>query len=287
MHTNACRVLVSVLAGLTVVGLTGCGERAQPAATYPPVAPAPQPRVEKTETVAVEPAFDPATVITAVRSVEPRATLGALVVDRTAGTELLAIEPDRQFRSASLVKLLIAIDVLEQKTDEHTRRQLTVMLARSDDDIASSLWVSGGGSEIVARTAERLGLGGTEPPKKPGRWGDVLLTAHDVARIYEYVLTELPDEDRELIVNALAGAPRVAKDGWDQHFGIPDGLGGTWAVKQGWSDSPTDLVIHSSGLVDEGWRYIVVLLTEHPLGTRVAAATGSVTAAAKALSPLL
>lgn len=283
MHTNACRVLVVLLAGL-IIGLTGCARRPQPAVEVMPVAPAPRPIVE--ETVAVEPAFDPAIVITAVRSVEPHATVGALVIDRTAGSELLAIEPDRQFRSASLVKLLIAIDVLEHKTDESTRRRLTLMLARSDDDIASALWVAGGGPAIVVRAAKRLGLRGTEPPRKAGRWGDVLLTAHDVARIYEYVLTELSEDERALIVGALADAPRVAADGWDQYFGIPDGLGGTWAVKQGWSDSPTDLVIHSSGLIGEGWRYIVVLLTEHPLRTRAAAATGSVTAAAKALSSL-
>jgi hypothetical protein len=280
MYTNARRALVFVLA----IGLTGCGTRTRLDAPVVPVAPAPRPVLE--ETVTAEPAFDPATVISAATSVEPRTTVGALVVDRTTGTELLAIEPDRQFRSASLVKLLIALDVLEQETDEHTREQLTTMLARSDDKIASMLWVKHGGPMLVERTAKRLGLTATKPPKRAGRWGDVLLTAHDVARIYGYVLNEASEGDRTLIVHALAGATRIAGDGWDQYFGIPDGLGGAWAVKQGWSDSPTDLVIHSTGLVGEGWRYTVVLLTEHPLGTPVAAATGSVTAAAKALSSL-
>jgi hypothetical protein len=281
MRTRAVWLLL-----VGVIGLAGCAGRLQPGAPLVPVAPAPAPRpnVKLEETVAVEPAFDPASVVAAVHSVEPHATVGALVGDRTAGTELLAIEPDRQFRSASLVKLLIAIDVLEHGADAATRKRLAIMLSRSDDDIASALWVSGGGPEIVTRSAGRLGLRGTRPPKKPGRWGDVLLTAHDVARIYEYVLTELPAKDRGLIVDALANAPRQAADGWDQHFGIPDGLGGTWAIKQGWSDSPTDLVIHSSGLVGDGWRYIVVLLTEHPLGTPSRTATASVTAAAKALS---
>lgn len=282
MYTYARRMLVFVLA----IGLTGCGTRTRLDAPVAPVAPAPRPVREETVTVEPEPTFDPATVSTAVTSVEPHATLGALVVDRTSGTELLAIEPDRQFRSASLVKLLIALDALERETDAFTRKQLAVMLSRSDDDIANMLWVKGGGPEIVKRGVKRLGLAATEPPRRPNRWGDVLLTAHDVARIYEYVLTEISDEDRELIVGALAGATRVAADGWDQYFGIPDGLGGTWAVKQGWSDSPADLVIHSSGLVGEGWRYTVVLLTEHPLRTPVAAATGSVTAGAKALSSL-
>ena len=47
------------------------------------------------------------------------------------------------------------------------------------------------------------------------------------------------------------------------------------------------IVLHSTGLVGDGWRYIVVVLTEHPLGISWAAGRKSVTAAAKALSPVL
>jgi hypothetical protein len=44
------------------------------------------------------------------------------------------------------------------------------------------------------------------------------------------------------------------------------------------------MVLHSTGLVGEGWRYIVVLLTEHPLGSGWGTCADSVTAAAGALS---
>lgn len=281
MYTR--RVVLGVLVGL--LGLTGCAGRLSPAAPRLPVeeTPTPQPRAHETTPVP-SPPFDPATVIAAARSVEPRTTVGALVIDRASGDELLAIEPDRPFRSASLVKLLIAIDALEREPAEPERKRLWAMLARSDDDVASALWVRGGGAAILKRTGERLGLGAIRSPRDPGRWGDVLITAHDIARIYDYVLTELPELDRELIVAALAEAPRVAKDGFDQHFGIPNGLGGTWAIKQGWSDSATDLVFHSTGLVGDGWPYVVVLLTEHPLGIKAGSGPSSVTAAAKALS---
>jgi hypothetical protein len=138
----------------------------------------------------------------------------------------------------------------------------------------------------VTRTSARLGLIGTRPPSIPGQWGDVLLTASDVVRIYDFILTELPAAQRDLIVSALAGAPRKASDGFDQYFGIPDGIGGSWAIKQGWSNSRSDIALHSTGLVGEGWRYIVVLLTEHPLGISWTTGARSVTAGAKALSPL-
>jgi len=286
MYTNARLVVVSVLAFLAV---SGCASRLAPASQLSiqhAATPAPQPRVEATTVAEPEPAFDPETVVAAVHSLAPRATVGALVVERSTGAELVSIETDRPFRSASLVKLLVAIDALERGADDGTRRRIGVMLARSDDDIASALWVRNGGPSIVLHTAKRLGLTGTRPPRIQGRWGDVLLTAHDVARVYDYVLTRLPEADRALIVDALASAPRVAGDGFDQYFGIPDGLGGTWAIKQGWSDSDNDVVFHTSGLVGEGWSHIVVLLTEHPLGTPTRTATRSVTAGAKALSSL-
>jgi hypothetical protein len=113
------------------------------------------------------------------------------------------------------------------------------------------------------------------------------VTANDVVRVYQYVLNELPAEDRTSIVDALARAPRYAADGFDQHFGLPDGLDAQWAVKQGWGNNDHAMVLHSTGLVGEGWRYIVVLLTEHPLGSGWGTCADSVTAAAGALSATL
>jgi hypothetical protein len=233
--------------------------------------------------------LNPNVVIGAVRSVEKRAVVGVFVEDRSTGAELLTIEPDRQFRSASLVKLLIAIDALNRDDGPKQSERIAQMLALSDDDIASSLWVAGGGGALVTRTAAQLGLTDTEPPpsSRPGRWGDVSLTARDVVRIYDYVLTELPADQRNLMVDSMARAPRTAKDGFDQYFGIPAALGGTWAIKQGWSDSVNDIVLHSTGLVGADRRYVVVLLTSHPLGVSFKTGALSVTAAAKALSPLL
>jgi hypothetical protein len=233
-----------------------------------------------------KPVLDPESVVAAVRSVERRATVAAVVLDRSTEVPLLELNTDRPFRSASLVKLLIAIDALERGGEAKLEKRISYMLSMSDDAMASSLWVAGGGSALVTRTSARLGLTGTRPPRIPGQWGDVLLTADDVVRTYEFILTELPREQSQLIVNALASAPRKASDGFDQYFGIPDGLGGTFAIKQGWSNSSTDIALHSTGLVGDGFRYVVVLLTEHPLGISWSAGTRSVTAGAKALSLL-
>lgn len=282
-----------------VAVLTGaCGARPTVTVAEPVIVPQSTP----TTSVSPQPAPPPATVpqdeprgaeqpplvaqalVDAAVAVEPNTTLGAVVFDRTTGQELLAYEADRQFRSASLVKLLIAIDMLDQGADSRERKQISRMLSVSDDDIASTLWVKDGGPKLVTRAAGLIGLQGTEPPEVSGRWGEVKVTAHDMVRVYQYVMDSMPPADHELVVDALAQAPEIAADGFRQHFGIPDGLDMQWAIKQGWGNNDSAMVLHSTGLVGAGWRYVVVLLTEHPLGSGWRTCAKSVTAAAGALN---
>lgn len=187
------------------------------------------------------------------------------MIDRARDARVLSVNAERAFQSASLVKLLIALDVLSDGPVEVARRaDLERMLAGSDDAVASHLWVQRGGGKIVARWAVSLGLTGTRPPTAAGQWGATATTPNDVAAVYEHIRTELAAEHRELIMNALAAAPRIARDGFDQHFGIPRAFDEPWAIKQGWSTTSDAVGVHSTGLVGPGWRYIVVLLTEHP-----------------------
>jgi hypothetical protein len=131
-----------------------------------------------------------------------------------------------------------------------------------------------------------VGLQGTTPPDQPGQWGETQVTAHDMVRVYQYV-SGLPTADYTLIVDALAQAPEYAADDWNQWFGIPNGLNLQWAIKQGWGNNRQTMVLHSTGLVGADWRYVVVLLTEHPLGSGWRTSEGAATAAAAALNGLL
>lgn len=232
---------------------------------------------------ATGPRIDGAAVQAAAAGVEPNTTLGAVVYDRISGVESLSVNADRQFRSASLVKLLIAIDALSRGADDRARQRIAAMLSLSDDKIASNLWVQAG-SDLIPRMVALIGLQGTEAPELAGKWGEVKLTAHDVVRVYQYVMNNLTPVDHTLIVNALAQAPEFAADDFDQHFGIPDGLNTQWAIKQGWGNNSSSMVLHSTGLVGANWRYVVVLLTEHPLGSGWRTSAESVTAAAGALN---
>ncbi|HEV7648932.1 MAG TPA: hypothetical protein VGP26_12270 [Actinophytocola sp.] len=295
---GVCLLVVLPLLGLTVA----CGGRpgaeagrvlaaqrgpappaSRPATTAARPAPKPKPKPKKPRTTKrPTPPVSGDLLRKAAAGMEPGTTLGAAVFDRVTGKSPLEYNADRGFRSASLVKLLIAIDVLERGAGVADRQRVARMLTMSDDGLASMFWVRDGGPELVTHLSAELGLSGVRPPEVPGRWGEVVVTPHDVVAVYRYVL-RLPPPDRALIVTALGQAPRVAADGFDQHFGIPDGLDAQWAVKQGWGSNDRARVLHSTGLVGPGFRYVVVLLTEHPLGSGWPACARSLTAAASAL----
>ncbi|MGH4006756.1 MAG: serine hydrolase [Pseudonocardiaceae bacterium] len=204
-----------------------------------------------------------------MHAVLPTAQAGFVVFDRQNNTVLTSQDADRQFASMSVVKLLIALDVLASDNwatpDRTTQQQLQQMLARSDDGIASNLWGANGGPAIVTRMAGRLGLTGTQPPSNPGRWGNTLITPQDMVTVYRYITDQLSHPARDLLLGALANAPQIAADGFDQHFGIPDGMPDTtWAVKQGWGTSGSTAVMNSTGLVGADLRYVVVMMVSAP-----------------------
>ncbi|MGH3989553.1 MAG: serine hydrolase, partial [Pseudonocardiaceae bacterium] len=211
--------------------------------------------------------------------------------DRQNNTVLTSRDADRQFASMSVVKLLIALDALAgddwATPDDMTQRELHQMLADSDDDIANSLWSTNGGPAIVTRMAGQLGLTGTQPPTNPSRWGDTLITPQDMVTVYRYITDQLSHPARDLLLGALTDIPQRAADGFDQHFGIPDGMPNTtWAVKQGWGTSGSEAVMNSTGLVGADLRYVVVMLVSAPASS-YSTVPEVVTAGAGALAGLL
>lgn len=215
------------------------------------------------------------------------------VFDRESGAFTERVEADRRFRSASVVKLLLALDLLWEGGPRHEvpaadRDRLEQMLRGSDDAAASHYWAQRGGSEILGRMVPRLGLTGTEPPpaSHPGYWGYTAITAADTVRIYRYLLDEAPAPVRDFVMGRLREATRGANDGYDQYFGIASAFERPWSLKQGWSGfgsggctaadreasgrSGVDLVggaLHTTGTVGAGDRSIVAVLTLHPEGT--------------------
>ena len=231
-----------------------------------------------------------AEVTRAAQAVLPNVQVAFEIFDRTQGTVLISQGGDRQFAAMSVVKLLIALDVLARDNSAiqgGLRQDLHQMLATSDDEIADDLWTAGGGPAIVTRMVSLLGLTGARPPEDPGMWGDTLITAQDMVTVYRYITDQLNEPERDLILGALSDAPKIAADGFNQYFGIPDGMPNTrWAVKQGWGTSGSQAVMNTTGLVGPGWRYVVVVLAAAP-ATSYSAAPAAVTAGAAELANLV
>ncbi|MEV7042815.1 hypothetical protein [Amycolatopsis sp. NPDC051061] len=240
-------------------------------APTPSSSPAPQPE-SKTES-------QPAANVDAAEldRIVDGGNVSVVVFDRQAGATTVSVHADREYTSASLVKLLIALAVLERGGPT---AQVQRMLSRSDDELASRFWSAYGGPSIVTGWATRIGLTGTRAPADPGRWGDTRITAKDVVRIYQYVLAQGP----AAILAALRAATEQGSDGFRQYFGIPDAAGDRpWAVKQGWSCCRPTRMLHTSGLIGEDGRFIVAVLSEHPASVDYATASKRVTSVVSAL----
>lgn len=227
----------------------------------------------------------------AIQAVLPTAQAGFAVFDRRSATMLISHNAGQQVAAMSVVKLLIALDVLASGNwavpDEQTQQELHDMIADSNDEIADELWIAGGGPSIVTRMATLLGLAGTQPPDDPGEWGDTRTTPQDLVSVYRYITDQLPEPARTLLLNALRDTPRIAADGFDQYFGIPSAMPGTpWAIKQGWGTSGSQAVMNSTGLVGTDLRYVVVVLAVAPASS-YATVPAAVTAAASTLTGVL
>jgi len=158
-------------------------------------------------------------------------TFGVVVLDRETGETEAEQNEDEQFRSASLVKLLIALDYFHKRGSgaeipAEDRELLGSMLRVSDDNAASVLWVQEGQETIIERMVGLLGLEDTEPPADRRIWGYTATSAADVARIYEYLRDEADPEARDFILDHLREVPECAVDGHNQYFGVPRAVGG-------------------------------------------------------------
>ncbi|WP_233157417.1 MULTISPECIES: hypothetical protein [Amycolatopsis] len=226
----------------------------------------------------------------AVTGEVPGTTVGLALYDTATGELLASANGDRPFYAASVVKLLMALDVLHtggwHAPSDAQRERIVEMLSLSHDGEADSLWNSGGRGSIITRMADLMNLRGTQPPRVSDQWEMTRTTPNDLVAIYRYLTSQVPPEARQPILDGLAAIRTPAADGFPQYFGIPDGLPGLpRAVKQGWMEISRAVVLNTTGLVGQHYRYVAVLLTELPLGTSYATGRAALTAGISALRP--
>jgi len=180
-----------------------------------------------------------------------------VLYDAVEDRYLLSYRPDQVQFSQSTAKLLIAVGALQRGADPS---RVAEMLTWSDDPIANELWGLVEGPVLTEELAATMGLEHTTPSPEWGRWGDTMIAASDMVRIYEYLLDELPEGDRTVILDALAATTAKGSDGFDQTFGLPTAAAGLdWAVKQGWGCCKPDRFLVSTGAIGADRRYIATI----------------------------
>jgi hypothetical protein len=310
-------VRLLLVALCTAVAMAGCGGQGEPPAAAPQAAspaessPEPPGGAGLSSAAASAPASNAASVL-----VPANVTAGIVIYDRQTHSFVLQQKASWRFRSASLVKLLVALDYFWNKGPSYTvpaadQPKLQVMLRSSDDAAATGFWKANGQRDIVSRMVTRLGLQDTAPPpvSQPGFWGYTAVSAGDLVRVYQYILDKAPQPVRDFIIGNLHATTKCGTDHYDQSFGIPSTFKAPRSAKQGWSgfgDNPAtpcaaaaDLpagdapafvpaaepnrpdmsgeVLHTTGTVGDGDRYIVAVLSVHPDGTAYAKATATLT----------
>lgn len=229
-------------------------------------------------------------------------TTGYAAFDRKRGVYTEWHQGNKRFRSASIVKLLIALDLVWYRNPDQLpaadRRRLAVMLRSSDDSAASYFWVRNGDRQIVRRMAARLRLTNTVPPPPSlrGWWGYTAMTARDTIYIYRFILERARKPIRDAIMWQLHHATVRGTDGFYQNFGLMT-FAPPRAAKQGWSgfgDSPPaganipglslwTGALHTTGTVGAGDRYVAAVFTLHPRGTPVRVARDRTTRLTRSL----
>jgi hypothetical protein len=219
--------------------------------------------------------------------------LAVAVLDRGTGELAVGARGNEPFYTASLSKVLVAVDVLDRRrleglaVSDEDIALFRRALGPSDDSAMSALWERFDGAGAAARVGARLGLEGTSAPRRLGQWGEVEVTAADHVRIWQHILDEMPPSDRDLLIAGLDAAPAVANDGFDQSFGLlspavrgPEGLGAV--AKQGWMCCFSGrYYLHSAGAVGDDKRFIVALLSRVARGQGWAGARGELTGIAQ------
>jgi hypothetical protein len=220
------------------------------------------------------------------------------VLDRLTSEVAVGAGAEAGVLSASLSKLVLAVDMADRRRAEGITigdvdvRLLQRALGPSDDAAMSALWSRFDGPGAAERVSARLDLDGLATPRDPSQWGEMVVTASAMLQVWEHLLDDVAEEDRELLVGAMAAAPARATDGFDQAFGLlsPDLSIEVGAAKQGWMCCIGGRYhLHSTGIVGSDDRFVLAVLTTTPAGRGWATARDlidrMVAAATEALAP--
>jgi Beta-lactamase enzyme family len=198
-----------------------------------------------------------------------RGDVSFAVMDESIG--LRGYDPDRQFSSASVSKVLLLAAELRRlqreglPLDDETKGLLDPMITYSDNGAADSVYAQVGDQGLEA-VAEHAGMQNFEAT--PGFWGGDQVTAADLARFFFRLEANLPGPHRAYAKGLLARITPV------ERWGIPQAIGHGWSVwfKGGWrpagEEDTSGAVTHQAALLVHrgGERVALAVLTDETPG---------------------
>lgn len=215
-----------------------------------------------------------AAVGAAESAVGPSTELAVVVLDRTTGEIAVGEQGREAFFAASLAPVVVAVDLLERRRtgdlelDERALQLIGRALGPNDEDAMDTLWSRYDGAGAAGRVGQRLGLTGTVAPESEDEWGQLMVPAEDMVRIWRHVLEKMPAADRHLLLEDLDAAPDESEDGFDQAYGLlsPQIRTAQGAVaKQGWLCCVEgERYLHSAGTLGADHRYVVTFMAKVP-----------------------
>ncbi|AUA10137.1 hypothetical protein GTZ89_08780 [Streptomyces sp. SID8382] len=186
------------------------------------------------------------------------------------GSGASGVHGDGSYATASVVKVGILAALLLGAQDEgrllttEERSQATVMIENSDNDAATALWHTIGGTNGLGTALARLGLTDTRGDER-GRWGLTRTTAADQLTLLRAVfLDDSPLSGRSRAYLRTLMGRVTARQSWGVSAAA-DGTGDRTRLKNGWMprDATGLWVVNSIGAVTTGGRtHLLSVLSE-------------------------
>lgn len=170
-----------------------------------------------THTTASSPADPVRSAVRTVDTLAGEAHFGVAVLDRSTMELVVGEGGATAIPAASVIKLYTVVAILHRAEVQHQpvppdlRSLIRLALTRSDDHAMNALWVRSGGAQSVAEAIVLIGLRDTRPPIRRSQWGESMTSARDVVAVYEYILTSMTPEMRDLIMSALRAAEPILR----------------------------------------------------------------------------
>lgn len=176
---------------------------------------------------------------------------------------------DEQVPTASVVKVLVMLTVLEQARADHrppSEAELALlwpMITESDNDATSELWERIGRGSAVAGYMASIGVSGFTPDPATS-WGVSFVSARAMATALGKLLdgTILDETSRALAIKLLESV--VPSQRWGVTAATEAGSGDRVGVKNGWYPGDEGWRVNSAGIVRPtgGTPYAIAVVTD-------------------------